>query len=727
MKTPRSLHRNGTSPGRWSLVAMLIVLGLASVTHAGFKRNDFSVNLDVGWQGHCRPGRWTPLQIIISSRAQETLIGSVEITNVQDGQHRMFIQLQRPVIVLPGQTVRVQAITKLGLESETCRITLREAQSGKVLFGYDFHLMDYGRNRPGPIGLDLVMPHQILVGISGSRRLNIPKPIAQEATVTPINELKPEFYAGYIPTLSLPTSWTGYDALDALVLYNPDWSQFNLAQDKALAEWVSNGGQLLVFLGTKPIRRDSAIGRLIPFKIAEPQQMTIPAEVLGKWHVESASPVDLPVWTLPKASSLPVGWQVLEQDVHGRPIRIAGQVGFGRIILCGFDPKSLIPKAGEQRRDFWQVQLQPMLDPNKIDPELREKIRQGLESWQYENVMTPQSSSLNYVLTYLVGIGQLEPISVWWVLGILGTMAILIGPVDYMVLKRRKRLPWTYVTFTAILAVFTIGAYYGVRYLRGGHNQLRRISVLDKIDGTDHCWQSGYTGIFASRSGDYKPVGIRSGSWWSGITPAVEHYGFSRRNRVRSTIACLQQDGNIPAAVPINIWSMRTMMDEGRGGDFPIEVKVDRHGADVRALITNTGQAPVSNGVLRVREGCLPFRRIEPGQTITVEGRPQQGRHFNFLEGNKPHYRTPEQLWFGQVAYDRSSRYEYKRDVPICYRLVLAAEGCSRRTQAIEQRINQGAAVVYAAVEDAPADITLEKHNAEIIHTALIRLVIPKI
>jgi hypothetical protein len=89
-------------------------------------------------------------------------------------------------------------------------------------------------------------------------------------------------------------------------------------------------------------------------------------------------------------------------------------------------------------------------------------------------------------------------LSIWWVIFLLTTLAILLGPLDYKLLKRKGRLPLTWLTCTFWIALFTVGAYYGVQALRGGDMELRVVSVLDGIENTDHTWSTDYCGLFAS-------------------------------------------------------------------------------------------------------------------------------------------------------------------------------------------------------------------------------------
>ena len=128
----------------------------------------------------------------------------------------------------------------------------------------------------------------------------------------------------------------------------------------------------------------------------------------------------------------------------------------------------------------------------------------------------------NAIMEHLYHISQLRPLSIWWVILLLVVFALLLGPIDYLVLKRFDRLPLTWVTSCCWIFVFSVGAYYGVAAIRGGRMTLRVVSVVDGIEGSNHNWATSYSGLFAPYSADYKLDGLSDRQWWSGLAPSEE-------------------------------------------------------------------------------------------------------------------------------------------------------------------------------------------------------------
>jgi hypothetical protein len=192
-----------------------------------------------------------------------------------------------------------------------------------------------------------------------------------------------------------------------------------------------------------------------------------------------------------------------------------GPVGFGRVGVLAFDPAVLGGPQAENLAPFWMEFTKPFLDRGALAA--KPAASQEDEGYDYGYDETADSS--NAVLTYLLDIPEMEPISILWVVGLLMTLAVVIGPVDYLILRKRDRLPLTWLTFAVYIGLFSVLAFFGVKALRAGDTQLRAVSVRDAVEGQEHRWASCYSGIFASDTDDYKLSGLEKSQWWSAIAP----------------------------------------------------------------------------------------------------------------------------------------------------------------------------------------------------------------
>ncbi len=179
-------------------------------------------------------------------------------------------------------------------------------------------------------------------------------------------------------------------------------------------------------------------------------------------------------------------------------------------------------------------------------------------------------------MEYLYKLEQMRPLSIWWIVLTLMALAVLLGPVDYLVLKWLDKLPYTWLTSTGWIVIFTVGAYFGVQWLRSGAMEVRAVSVLDGIADSNCAWATCYAGLFAPRSDDYRLGGLSPHQWWSGIAPTREEMWAFQRDTGMQQIHCVQVDGgNLPVSLPINIWTVQPLLSEWPLDRLPFAATVE--------------------------------------------------------------------------------------------------------------------------------------------------------
>ncbi|MHC4498814.1 MAG: hypothetical protein ACYS21_06835, partial [Planctomycetota bacterium] len=310
----------------------------------------------------------------------------------------------------------------------------------------------------------------------------------------------------------------------------------------------------------------------------------------------------------------------------------------------------------------------------------------------------------NAIMEHLYSIAEMRPLSIWWVILLLTTLALLLGPVDYKILKRLGRLPLTWLTCAVWIMLFTAGAYYGVQALRGGEMQLRAVSVLDGIEDKDNkcVWSSAYLGLFAPYSADYRLKGLEDNQWWSGIAPTrQEHIYAYRREAGRRNIYCFQHDGgNLPYSVPINIWTMQCLLNESPQQQLPFTAEVELNGDELILNIVNQSDSAIRRGyVLFGKDKALDFGRVLAHSNSQFRG--QLGHRVVWTTDNIEHYPT---------KFDCEKAF--------------FAQGSLQRTQAMKAYLANGAAVVCAEYDDAPVPFAVKDRPCDYNHIQLVRQVV---
>ena len=708
-----------------SIILAGLILMFPVVTCA--KESPFNVDAFFGWDGCYRPMEWTPVEIGISTNLTEPFAGGVSVSSQQDGLNKLNVS--HTFVITPDLPIHLPLVSKFAFAADSCNVTL-STERGKVVWYNNFDLWDYSEeNRV----LTVLSDRDMLIGLIGPRKFGLFQ-LSQETASRAKKGFGTVYVKDKIPRMA-PWDWTGFVSLDLLILYDPDYSSMRPQQLNAISQWVSNGGRLLVILGSNPLTGDNPIAGLLPFEVAEAKQITLESSVLEVLDLDSSQKEEIVCQPLsPKAQT-----RIFKAEKNSDDICLfaVGCVGFGRVAAMGFDPAALSDIQRGNATAFWINRIGAVIGNSTDDSQSRDTqssvdypvtMRQmsTFRSIVAKEEVTEDENNQNYrgrsydigfaqagsnaIMEHLHNISEMRPLSIGWVILILVLLAILLGPVDYIVLKRKGRLPLTWLTSAGWIVLFTIGAYYGVQALRGGKMQMRVVTVTDGISGVDAAWSTAHSGLFAPTSSNYKLDGLTEKQWFSGISPtATRTYGYNRPNATRN-IYCTQHDGsNLPTSLPINIWTMQCLLTETSMEKMPIEAEVSREGDGVIVSIENPGGKPIKSGYVAFGgDMAVEFGRIKAGGRIEIAERlkPRRDSLQDVLNDYERHSRNYNHRW----DYSNSKA---------CF-----AQGTLQRTIAIKDYLSHGAAVVYAEYEDHPTPFTVKDHSCDYDHIQLVRLVV---
>jgi hypothetical protein len=711
-------------------LTLLVVVVLAFVGTASAD-SPFNVDCFFGWNGCYRPMEWTPLEIGISSSLTEPFAGSLNVSAKQDGLNTLNIT--HTFVLTPDVPLHIPLVTKLAFAADKCSVRITD-QHGRTRWSYDFELWDFSpQNRT----LTTIGENDLFIGLIGRRKFGLPSLPQQSACKSEAGRGKVHL-GDKLPRM-VPWDWTGFVSLDLLILYDPDWNQFNKNQLNAIAQWISNGGKLLLVLGSHPLPGENPIAELLPFEVQEAKQITINTDKLTDWGLNSAGSESVVCWPLnPKPGARCYETYNTNDE---ECIFATGYVGFGRVGVLALDPSTMTEFQKTNSTRFWVGRIAAILEDSDINAEfgttnqrrrsstvrktyrgfgsqrsitLAEDDKDARDNRQYDNryaIGRAQAGS-NAVMEYLYSISELRPLSIWWVILLLTLLAVLLGPVDYKVLKRINRLPLTWVTSAFWIILFSAGAYYGVQALRGGKMQFRIVTVVDGIKHSNSGWITGYCGLFAPYSDDYKLKDLDEKQWWSGIAPAQERlYAYGQQTGGRN-IYCFQHDGsNLPYSLPINIWTMQCLMNESPLQQIPIDAKVERRGDEISLTIVNQLESPIKRGyVLFDQNQAVSFGYVKGYSTGEFSDRlkPFQGWERTVIRSSDGRY----------SSYRDGNQSEFKNET------AFSAQGCLQRTQTIKVYLAKGAAVVCAEFDRAPVSFAVKGRSCDYNHTQLARLVV---
>ncbi len=713
-----------------TMIAASLLLAWAS-TVQGARDVEFNVDFFCGWEGYYRPMEWTPVEVGITPvNMKEPFSGTFTMTARQDGLNTMNIM--HHFVLTPDRPLSTPLATKFAFAADRCTLTIRD-EKGRTWWRQAVNMWDFSQtNRM----LRVVQDQDLLLGLIGQSQFGLLR--LPESTACLYNQDAGKVYLGSkVPRLA-PWDWTGYVSLDLLILCDVDWTLLRPEQTRAIGQWISNGGTALLILGQHPLPVSNPLAQMLPFRVEGPGQVQIPSQALLAWGLDSSRAQTVTGWTLVPKPEAVIDKTVEARDTAG--LYGAGYAGFGRVAVLGFNPSQLSEAQAGRSAAFWTrlidacCGLQSPTNPNlqhtgvrrivlaEQAPRTGSNTRPGFNPNDNRYRISVAQNASNQVMEYLYKLEQMRPLSIWWIVLTLMALALLLGPVDYFVLKRLDKLPYTWLTSTGWIVIFTVGAYFGVQWLRGGAMEVRAVTVLDGIADSNCAWATSYAGLFASRSGDYQLAGLRSNQWWSGISPTQQELWSYQRDTGMQQIHCVQADGgNLPVSLPVSMWTVQPLLSEWALDRMPFTASVEHRGRDVVVEIRNTSDSAIQRGYVLFQDTCAdlgpvpahatqwfevrtrPFRSWQPTgvRPTSAVRRPSSGM---MPAGDTPRY--PDSL--GETTND-----------------VVLAQGCLSRTLAMHTYLDVGAALVCVAFENAPPPVEVKDRTYKVNHIQIARQLVP--
>jgi hypothetical protein len=721
------------SPARWLVGGLVVVLSgwlLApapamaqreideqikrSLKKREVREHPVFVGLHLGWSGTYRPGRWVPMHLFIDP-PDEPLGGVLTLDVPQDSFHRMM--LEQDYALTPGSQLQMVLYGQLGTMDQVV-LTLRNQRGRERLYVR----VDHNALLPNPAGQSLI------VGVVGDRSTIDASTPVLEPYVSNDGATR-NWVARWEAEARLPRAWVGYDVLDGLVLAGPNWSLIAPESGEAIAHWVERGGRLLVY-GAEAPPLDHPIRRILPLAIADPKRVEITQAVTLQIGTRFSTATSAVVSDL-ELQAEARGWTRLHDgDAH---YVAGGPVGFGWVTYLGVHPADLVVGSGEEARDrgadageakrFVATLIDRTLDRTLAEAVPISLVRAdrndaaSLQMYAMRGWGGPGEAAASQVLNVLSQIPGLGPISFLWIGGLLTSLLVLLGPVDYFALRRLGRLPWTWYTVTGYIVLFSGIGFWIAHTRRLGTTQLRRASVVDSVQGQSTGYQTGVTVVYASRSGGYQPDDPRPDRWWSSYLPST-NYGFGDQRAGTQLVFYRQSAGCAVTRLPIPVANIRCLRDQSTAEALDVVVTRSADGSGYQ--LVNRGPLPIRNGKLfeldggQVRESS--FNRVEAGASVTVsQPRNPAGASSPLLHGSDPD--QSYSYYFDEVELPQSP------NVP---RNALARmSDAYERTEGIYAWLRSGAVVLWAEVEPE-IDFSVPGHETNNYHLQLHRIVIPR-
>ncbi len=289
----------------------------------------------------------------------------------------------------------------------------------------------------------------------------------------------------------LPPRVEAWSAVDHLVWQDVPADRLDAARLEALAAWVALGGHLTIVGGPSGAGVIEALpDELVPFR----PERTIDVPLVDLEALLGDLPADatpLPAF----AGRLDRGTLLAESG--GLAIAARARYGQGSVTLLGIDPSA------------------PWLTSTPVSSALWERIWAAAIPFERPGPVVRNQDMLLDALSYLPSVTtpRMEHLLLW----LLGYLALL-GPVNYLVLRRLDRREWAWVTIPALAILFTGGALVLGLAFRGTRVVVNELSIVQGAAGSDRGVADVFVGIFTPNRATFD-VRLRGAALVSQPTP----------------------------------------------------------------------------------------------------------------------------------------------------------------------------------------------------------------
>ncbi len=275
-----------------------------------------------------------------------------------------------------------------------------------------------------------------------------------------------------------PVHFQGFASLDTLAISDVDTGVLSPAQREALKLWIANGGRLIVAGGPGWQKTAAGLADLLPL---DPSG-TVTLDALPGIQAMANTQQPLEGQAVVATGAIDPEAFVLAAD-GSTPLVVEKQIGFGRVIYMAADPALSPLRNWDGMEDLYRRLLDTTVGPPAWT--------RGFTSW----------GDAGNALANIPGL-SLPPI--WLICGFLVLYVLMIGPVNYFVLRALKIREMAWVSIPVVTILFTGAAFLIGSQIRGNRPIVSQLSVVEVWPEMENALSHGLVGVFSPSRVDYR-------------------------------------------------------------------------------------------------------------------------------------------------------------------------------------------------------------------------------
>ena len=585
------------------LVVLCAALVLLAVFPHSLAAQSGGITLQVQpfFSGHYKFGEWLPLRVTVTNpgaavsaqvRVEMTLAGGYTAwlvpVDLPTGAQKQFT-----LYVLPTSFAQVARVRVLNGTQQ-----LAQANASLSLHPNNDYLVGVIAPRTEPFN---VLGGMVLNGAT-----------ARTVRVLPIS------------LAEIPERPEGLRTLDALVLSDTDTSTLSPAQAQALTMWVQQGGRLLVGGGASAARTLAGLPDALVADFRG-QNNLVEIQQLPAFEEFAGTPVRVQ-GPFVAAFSEKGEAVVAQQD---RKLVVEKRAGDGYVTYSALDVSASPFDAWAGAGQFWKRILAtgsayPVNTPTDVSPNL---IRLRYMAFALQNLPVLALPSVNVLTALLIA------------------YIVLVGPVNYLALRRLKKLDWGWLTIPALTLLFAIGAFGVSNQLRGSDVILNQVSVLDfSADGTPRKMET-VIGLYSPTRGAFDLEIPDAGL----VIPVSNQYDpfSSGPDATGTNVEIVQSSPLVVRGIELNQGALQGFAVESPPpAAWRIEANLQVQGDRVVGTVTNRTDVPLKEVLVASGERYIRLNELPPNETQQVDEKWQfyGGYIGGLVTGNAPNSEARRQI-----------------------------------------------------------------------------------
>jgi len=509
--------------------------------------------------GHARVGAWVAISVHLKN-AGPAVTGELRLAGGAQGQTRFGT-----LVDLPTQSDQVYVLyAQPPAFGSELSVALVEGDRTVVSAKAPFTLHD---------------PTQLVVAVMAEH----PERIVGSINLLPNqNQVAPVVLS--IAPEDLPDRVEAWGSIDRIVWQDVDSERLSNPQRAALRGWVAAGGRLIIAGGTVGPRALSAFpDNLLPYRPV----VTADAPAASLSGILGTLPST--ATTLPALSGTLIGGRALA-TVGGQVVAAQRPYGSGSVTLIGFDPTVDWIARTDTAKSLWR-RLLPARIPGG-----------------------PSSSDDNMLVSAVSQLPALALPPLGGLLALLGAYILLIGPANYLVLRRLDRREWAWVTMPILIGVFAVGAFAFGAALRGSEVIVNQVAIVRGASGATDGMAQVYVGVFSPSRTVYQ-LSVPGGALLS--TPSTgDVFG---GNGTPVALDVLQGDPARVRDLAVGFGSLRTIRAETAIAVPLIQTDLRLEGGHLKGTITNASTQLLETPAVVLGQTVAVLTDLEPGAQAPID------------------------------------------------------------------------------------------------------------